>query len=233
MSTLCDSTSPVYQYPWSSESIPAFIHTPPLLLSAISGSKEAMGGSAFHTLLGKQAFPRVPPGLYSTLKARLLPKVCELYSFVAVPVEAPEKTDYGDLDFLVAGPKPTETGVERSAIPHGMVQAALGAKHVIPVDGNRTSNYALPISVDECKVFSNLVQDDSFSTSNLEVFFQVDVHVCQDAAEWERIRFFHSYGDMGMMLGLITRSFGLRIGEHGLKVRISLMGHFNSPELSN
>ncbi|KAJ2922244.1 hypothetical protein H1R20_g14856, partial [Candolleomyces eurysporus] len=140
-----------------------------------------MGGSAFHALLGKQAFPRVPPGLYSTLKARLLPKVRELYSFVAIPVEAPEKMDYGDLDFVVAGPKPcTETGVERAAIPHGMVQTALGAKHVIPMDGNRTSHYAVPISVDEYEVFFNLVQEDSFSTSNLEIFLQT-------ADSWTRI----------------------------------------------
>jgi hypothetical protein len=137
-----------------------------------------MGGSAFHALLGKEAFPRVPPGLYSTFKARLLPKVCELYSFVAIPVEAPEKADYGDLDFLVAGPKPcVETGVERVAIPHGMVQTVLGAKHVIPMDGNRTSNYAVPISGDECKAFLNLVEDDPCRTSNSEVFFQVHTYL--------------------------------------------------------
>ena len=127
-----------------------------------------MGGSAFHALLGKQAFPRVPPELYSTFKARLLPKLCELYSFVAIPVEAPEKLDYGDLDFLVAGPKPcVETGEERVAVPHGMVQAALGAKHVIPMDGYRTSNYAVPISKDE-QMFANLVgdEDDPCCTSN-------------------------------------------------------------------
>lgn len=48
---------------------------------------------------------------------------------------------------------------------------------------------------------------------------QVDVHVCRDREEWSRVGFFRSYGDMGMMLGLIARNIGLRLGETGLKVR--------------
>lgn len=30
--------------------------------------------------------------------------------------------------------------------------------------------------------------------------------------------FFHSYGDLGMILGLIARNNGLKLGVHGLKV---------------
>lgn len=49
-------------------------------------------------------------------------------------------------------------------------------------------------------------------------YFQVDVHVCTDKDEWDRIMFCHSYGDLGMILGLIARNVGLSLGSKGLKV---------------
>ncbi|KAF6755919.1 hypothetical protein DFP72DRAFT_1118832 [Ephemerocybe angulata] len=193
-----------------------------------------MGGSAFQSLLGKEAFPRIPPAVYAALKSRMLSRVSELYSFVTVPVEAPEKRDYGDLDLLVAGPKPRAgthgTDLEGDGdarnvvtISHAVVQEALGAKHAMPMDGFRTSNYAVPVQQGEWKKFGcSLEEEASRSVSpNSEIFYQVDIHVCKDEAEWARINFFHSYGDMGMMLGLITRNIGLRLGEHGLKLPVS------------
>lgn len=51
-----------------------------------------------------------------------------------------------------------------------------------------------------------------------ENFGQVDINVCSDKAEWERIVFFHAYGDLGMILGLLARNHGLALGTKGLKV---------------
>lgn len=56
------------------------------------------------------------------------------------------------------------------------------------------------------------------SNSNIITDNQVDVNVCADRAEWERIVFFHGYGDLGMILGLIAKNVGLALGEKGLKV---------------
>lgn len=53
---------------------------------------------------------------------------------------------------------------------------------------------------------------------NLTTNNQVDVNVCRDRAEWERTVFFHGYGDLGMILGLIAKNAGLALGEKGLKV---------------
>ena len=44
-------------------------------------------------MLGEAAFPRLPPTVYVALKARLLPRISELYTYVSVPKEAPEKED--------------------------------------------------------------------------------------------------------------------------------------------
>lgn len=48
--------------------------------------------------------------------------------------------------------------------------------------------------------------------------YQVDVHVCMDKDEWDRIMFYHSYGDLGMILGVVSRNVGLYLGSKGLKV---------------
>lgn len=118
-----------------------------------------MGGSAFTSMLGKGAFPRLPPRVYQAIKARYLAKIGDLYSLVTVPIEAPEKVTYGDLDILVAVPKSSLT-VGDSGNPLGsepaspfvapsVVQTVLGATHLVQCEGNRTSNFAIPIEVGE------------------------------------------------------------------------------------
>lgn len=54
-----------------------------------------MGGNAFLERLPDHAFPRLPPALYFELRARLLLRLQQLYEHVTVPMEAPEKADYG------------------------------------------------------------------------------------------------------------------------------------------
>lgn len=47
---------------------------------------------------------------------------------------------------------------------------------------------------------------------------KVDVHVCEDKTELDRVVFFNSYGDLGMILGLLAANVGLKLGSKGLKV---------------
>ncbi|KAJ7104269.1 hypothetical protein B0H15DRAFT_1016646 [Mycena belliarum] len=162
-----------------------------------------MGGSAFRAVLPLSAFPRMPPATYYALKARLTPRIQTLYSVVSTPYEAPEKQDHGDLDLLVCEPR---SGLE---VPHEAVRAVLNATHVVPMPGNRTSSYAVPIDRGEWP---------DVQAQEEEMYHQVDVHVCTDRAEWERIYFFHGYGDLGMILGLIARNNGLALGSKGLKI---------------
>ena len=133
-----------------------------------------MGGKAFHQQLSPEAFPRVPTPVYEKVKERLLTRLQSLYRRVGVPAEAPEKTDHGDLDFLVVGPLASSNDVKN----------ALGATMSICLDGNRTSNFAIPV-------------DESEWEGVKGAHYQVDVHVCADDDEWERIFFYHSYGGLG------------------------------------
>ncbi|KAK0201738.1 hypothetical protein DFS33DRAFT_1015638 [Desarmillaria ectypa] len=154
-----------------------------------------MGGSAFTTI---GPFPRLSRALYTVLKARHTATLGAVYSQVCTPLEAPEKQDHGDIDFLVYSP-------EDHLPSHDTVKELLGAVHVMPMPGPRTSNYAIPIPEDE------------FNTQLHMGWYQVDVHVCGSPEEFARVRFFHSYGDMGMILGLVARHSGLHLGMHGLK----------------
>ncbi|KIY64153.1 hypothetical protein CYLTODRAFT_112399 [Cylindrobasidium torrendii FP15055 ss-10] len=152
-----------------------------------------MGGNAFNAVVNFSGiFPRMQPALYRCLRQKHEDALKKLYTLVGTPAEAPEKVDHGDVDFIVWHPCPVD---------HLSVQEALKASHVKPMDGPRTSNYAVPLDA----------QDE---------YCQVDVHVCATEGEWQRTMFFHSYGDMGMILGLIARGVGLHLGVHGLRYPI-------------
>lgn len=170
-----------------------------------------MGGKAFLSLLPHATFPRMPPKVYHSLKHILMERLHQLYKVAIAPPEAPEKLDYGDLDFLVAEP--------RREVSHDDVRAAISAAACIPMDGNRTSNYAIAFST-----FANVLGPlEGEKEAMLDAYFQVDVHVCDDLNELEAINFMHSYGDMGMILGVIARGIGLQLGTKGLRVRLSVV----------
>ncbi|KAJ7274540.1 hypothetical protein B0H12DRAFT_1215482 [Mycena haematopus] len=179
-----------------------------------------MGGSAFSATLPASALPRIPPAVYRALKARLTPRLQTLYSIVSTPYEAPEKTDHGDLDFLVCGPLDGTT----MEVPHEDVQTLLNAKYVVPMPGNRTSSYAVRIELGEWATLGHGSEEEEArrrakeADGQEELFTQVDVHVCSDKAEWERIHTLHGYGDLGMILGLIARNKGLALSTKGLKI---------------
>ncbi|KAJ7127127.1 hypothetical protein C8R44DRAFT_702136 [Mycena epipterygia] len=177
-----------------------------------------MGGSAFSAILPASALPRIPPAVYRAVKARLTPRLQSLYFIVSTPYEAPEKENHGDIDFLCCEPLSGEADV-----PYEQVQAILGAKHVVPMAGNRTSSYGVPIERGEWEAFGHGSDEEARrraaeSDNQQEIYYQVDVHVCADKAEWERIHFFHGYGDLGMILGLVARNKGLALGSKGLKI---------------
>lgn len=156
-----------------------------------------MGGNAFKNALPDARFPRMSPSIYNSLKARLLLQLQTLYEHVAVPREAPGKADYGDIDFVVCQP--------RAELHHEDVRSALGAAQSISFDSSH-SNFALRA----------IEYDNSAETSD---YYQVDVEVCATMEEWERVVLFNSYGDVGMILGLMVRPHGLSFGRNGIKVR--------------
>lgn len=156
-----------------------------------------MGGRAFLESMPDAIFPRLPPETYFALKERLKLLLETIYQRVSVPREAPEKYDYGDIDFTVVNP----------IIPHesapSATLSAIGAAKVIANPG--TSNYALRLR-------------DLFPEESDNKYVQVDVHICPDEADLERVLFWHGYGDLGMIVGSMIRSYGLSAGTSGIKI---------------
>lgn len=137
-----------------------------------------MGGNAFKSILSESAFPRLTPAVYRVLKARLLSSLQTLYSHVAVPAEAPEKSDYGDLDFVVAYPN-TNTNSLVNVRPE-VVQKAIGASHMLPMEGNRTSNFAVPVGQGEWAALGHS-QDEEVARRDAQdgqIFYQVCSIIC-------------------------------------------------------
>lgn len=158
-----------------------------------------MGGNAFKALLPYASFPRMTPAVYEALKARVTPQLHKLYGHVTVPKEAPGKQDHGDVDFVVFLP--------RDGLSHDEVRTTLGVVQSIAFEG--ISNFAI-----------QSVDFDGAAAPNY--FYQIDVQVCTDYDDWERAVFFGSYGDVGMILGLMARPYGLSMGRNGLKACIPL-----------
>ncbi|KAI0699123.1 hypothetical protein BC835DRAFT_1227272, partial [Cytidiella melzeri] len=154
-----------------------------------------MGGNAFATLLPEASFPRMSPSVYQRLKDRLGTRLRDLYEVVAVPCEAPEKADYGDLDFVVYKPV--------RGLAQDEISEALCARQA-KFEGDRMSYFAVP------------AEGSGDVTTN--VYHQVDLLVCSNKEEFERVMFFNSYGDLGMIIGLLAKAGQLSLGSTGLRL---------------
>ncbi|KAF9783096.1 hypothetical protein BJ322DRAFT_1109995 [Thelephora terrestris] len=179
-----------------------------------------MGGNAFSEHLPTAVFPRMPPAFYNSLKARIIPRLEALYHFVAVPPEAPGKLDHGDLDILVCQPKNVKEGIPLSeCVTFAEIEQALGSVHSLPLPGDRTSNFAIPIQQDELQHFA--LNQEAVKEGKLDLkqlYIQIDLHFCEDVEGWKSRILFQSYGELGMMLGMLARIVGLTWTASGLKL---------------
>ena len=197
-----------------------------------------MGGNAFSERLPTAVFPRMSPAFYNSLKARITPRLEALYHLVAIPPEAPGKLDYGDLDVVVYQPKDIKEGVPLSeCVTFTEIEQALESVHSLPLPGDRTSNFAIPIQQDELQHFpvaQEAVREGKLDLAQL--YIQVDLHFCEDLGSWESRILFQSYGELGMILGMLAKTVGLTWSVAGLKVsdlrvRVFAYSYTGSPAL--
>ena len=151
-----------------------------------------MPGKAFTADLGQAAFPLIPTQTHQQLKASLGDKLHSFYAHVGSPAPATDKREHGDVELIVCEP--------RGEVTQDQIQKALGAKLKAAAEGSRYSNYAVPTA-----------------SGN---YVQVNVQVCDSKDEWDAALFVHSYGDMGLIMGLLSRAHGMSFGQKGLKVTV-------------
>ncbi|KAL8711754.1 MAG: hypothetical protein Q9220_003925 [cf. Caloplaca sp. 1 TL-2023] len=151
-----------------------------------------MGGKAFTIGPDPLSTPRMTPELYHSLLDKYLHRLTSFFERVGVPLEAPEKTSFGDLDILVSIPKDTSFHINQLA-------TALNAKRTF-------ASYP---------IYSFAVPSPDLEGS----FIQLDVHICKaESFEWEL--FHQSHGDLWNLLGTSIRPFGLTVNDTGLHLRI-------------
>lgn len=184
-----------------------------------------MGGNAFSERLPTALFPRMSTAFYNSLKARLIPRLEALYHLVVVPPEAPGKVDHGDLDILVCHPKNVKEGIPRSeCVTPEEIERALGSVYSIPLAGDRTSNFAIPIQQDEVHQFAL----DKEELDLGQLYIQIDLHFCEDEESLGSRTLFQSYGELGIILGMLGKTVGFTWSPSGLKV-----GNRECPVLDN
>lgn len=173
-----------------------------IVLSHCTGYLTAiMGGKVFDHLGLK--VPRMPPEVYQRMITIIRPKLEQFFDRVAVPRDAPGKTDHGDIDFLVDG---IRTQAQDGSLWQ-LVQGALGADHH---KGQGSHSYAIPHpDIDGAHV-------------------QVDVELNPGDFDWTL--FMKGDGDLLQILGIAHRPLGLTCTDQGLHVRLEEIETYDKKE---
>lgn len=143
----------------------------------------------------------MPPEIYYRLRDHNLQLLSRLYTNIATPIEAPEKTSYGDIDILVSLPKSTSISAESIA-------KVLGAERIFSISGSPTTSFALP--------YPNLPKN----------YIQLDLHTSPQSTFYWHL-FHQSHGDLWNLLGTTVRPFGLTPNSAGLHIRIGEIENLN------
>ena len=158
-----------------------------------------MGGSAFTTEKHGFATSRMNEAQYTTTCHFILPFLQQYFHIVSVAPHPPGKLSYGDLDVMVAQPLhnvPNDVRMQR-------ISEAFGTKCKGIIYNSPTTNFAVAIA---------------------DLIVQVDVHVVWRDDLWYLDYWFHSYGDMAMIVSTTVKPSGLRLSStRGLWVEI--LGH--------
>ena len=167
-----------------------------------------MGGHAFRVLLGANAFfPRMTPDVYRKLRASCIEALARHFKFVGVPPEDPEKLDFGDVDIMVFDPIADETPSSEE------LRVALGAEHVITNGPSRNFSLLAESSPSGPHMTAVVGYEEP------RHHHQVDLTILKTLPLWDSLIFHHSYGDVGLILTLLCKPYGLAYSQGGLKVR--------------
>ncbi|KAL5615573.1 hypothetical protein BROUX41_005616 [Berkeleyomyces rouxiae] len=193
-----------------------------------------MGGRAFPDLWT----PRMPAAVYHHVRAQLHSQLGAVFADLGTPVEGPGKTDFGDVDILVASPRdPTPSMIALFKVIEKTLQPI--ATNVALADSS--INLAIPwptefpapeqppaaAPIAETLRESALASVSSPEREQCSVFIQVDIHIYNSTESWKWALFRHSHGDFWAMLGTIVRPFGLSAGDTALYLRITEIEKFD------
>ncbi|KUI60436.1 hypothetical protein VP1G_07638 [Cytospora mali] len=204
-----------------------------------------MGGKVFSSGNSPLHTPRMAPVVYEHVKRQCISALKYLFPRVESPIEAPEKSSFGDIDILVSL-EGTGSIARSFADPSAWtpIREALGgvrSYHEVRTGADRSKfidsmSFAIPWPVDlsndegAAQTLLELGQTAATAASDGRVgeaesaskarYVQVDVGLCDNNCELDWRLFKHNHGDLWNMLGLIIRPFGLTADETSLSIRI-------------
>ena len=188
-----------------------------------------MGGNAFALASAeghpRLETPRMTPKVYYRLKVIYTNRLRSCFpdcTNIATLTEAPEKSDYGDVDFIISCPKESASPPpDWSALANGIGAAGFiwhgpkTASFAVPQDGSMHPERAMWYHLQ-----SDNPQDVHRSDQpSEEMYAQIDLELVNDELfDWHT--FYASYGDMSSLLGHIVRNLGFTCSDRGLWLRL-------------
>ncbi|XPS72300.1 hypothetical protein M3J09_004467 [Ascochyta lentis] len=180
-----------------------------------------MGGNAFKTL----HCPRIPPEVYAKVKTITTKALETVFAHVTVPFEVPDKSDFGDIDFLVSAPFEDRTALCLTTFPFPTVIEAI--KNVLGTPHGRRGfltpdcmYFAIPLSAGLNTTTNN---DENSDDEELAAWVQVDVKICFKPELFSWMTFELNYASQSGVLGSMIKPLGLTIDPEGLHVRVQEM----------
>ncbi|KAI6901768.1 hypothetical protein KC318_g8053 [Hortaea werneckii] len=188
-----------------------------------------MGGSAFALASAeghpRLQTPRMTPEVYHGLKVIYTNRLRSCFTDctkIATLTEAPEKSDYGDIDFIISFPKkPASSAPNWSALANGIGAAGFiwhgpkTASFAVPQDGSMHPEPAIRYHLQSDNPQDLYRSDQTPNT----LYAQIDLELVENELfDWHT--FYASYGDMSSLLGHIVRNLGFTCSDRGLWLRL-------------
>ena len=161
-----------------------------------------MGGHAFAYLLST---PRISRDLYLEVRSQAAAALRCIFAKVVVPTEMPDKSSFGDVDFLVAG-----SFVQN---PGGAFDYPLHVRWIKNTLG--TTHGRKGFATDRVMFFAIPAREGPE-----DIWVQIDVRVCEheELFEWERFQL--QYASAAKMLGSMLKPLGVTLSPEGCWLRL-------------
>ncbi|KFY24594.1 hypothetical protein V493_05146 [Pseudogymnoascus sp. VKM F-4281 (FW-2241)] len=154
----------------------------------------------------------MPPSVYFPIRDRCHAILSHYYTHICTPLEAPEKTTYGDIDILVHGPLPNPP------TPISEVGAALNAAaSILPRAANPEANYAIPWPSEPTTSTPPAPEPQHDEQKR---FIQVDLLTLPTPTTFYYHAFTHAHSGLFTLLGPSLQAAGLVLTPHSLSLRI-------------
>ncbi|KIH86277.1 hypothetical protein SPBR_08474 [Sporothrix brasiliensis 5110] len=191
-----------------------------------------MGGAAFATGQDALHTPRMAPAVYASVRGRCHAVLFTLFTAVATPIEGPEKADFGDIDIVVALPRPngdvTADDDPENTFLLQEATARLGAVRTSIAKGK--ASMAIPWPADLLWLAPTPTYADG--DVNLSGGFpsyphiQVDLAVAPSLSLFHWALFKHAHGDFWSIASTsMLRPLGLTVDERALWLRVPEIEH--------